>query len=78
VTFSSAEESASFVSMVFQANHTNRRIDKVLAWNGVLLDKILVSHPDKKFPAFYGRRQFITVFTRAHHSSLDIFILADT
>jgi hypothetical protein len=35
----------------------------------VLLEK-LSSQLVKKFPAFYGTRRFITVFTRAHHLSL--------
>jgi len=64
--------------MVFQVNHTNHRIVKVPSWSGVLLDKVLVSHLDKKFLAFYGRLQFITAFTRARHSSLDIIIMVDT
>jgi len=63
---------------VFQVNHTNRGSDKVPSLSGVLLDKILVLHLDKKFPAFYGKQKFITAFTRARHSSLDIIILADT
>jgi len=32
------------------------------------------SHTVKKFPAFYGARRFITVFTTAYHWSLSWFI----
>jgi hypothetical protein len=32
----------------------------------VLLEKITVSERVKNFPAFYGKRRFITVFTAAH------------
>jgi hypothetical protein len=39
-------------------------------WSRVLLEKLIVTHPVKKLPAFYGTRRFITVFTRAHHWSL--------
>jgi hypothetical protein len=31
---------------------------------------LVVTQIDKKFPAFYLSRNFITVFTRAHHYSL--------
>jgi len=36
----------------------------------VILEKPIVVQLDKKFPAFYVTRRFITVFTRAHHWSL--------
>ena len=39
-------------------------------WSRVLLDKLTGSQLDKKFPAFYGNRCFITAFTRARHLSL--------
>jgi hypothetical protein len=39
-------------------------------WSRVLLEKLIVAQPVKKFPAFYGIRRFITVFTRDHHWSL--------
>jgi hypothetical protein len=35
-----------------------------------LLEKLIVSQPVNKFPAFYGTRRFITAFTRARHLSL--------
>jgi hypothetical protein len=35
-----------------------------------LLEKLPVVQLLKKFPAFYGNRKFITVFTRALHWSL--------
>jgi hypothetical protein len=39
-------------------------------WSRVLLEKPTVIHLLKNFPAFYGNRRFITVFTRARNSSL--------
>jgi hypothetical protein len=36
----------------------------------VLPEKLPIVQPLKKFPAFYGTRKFITVFTRALHWSL--------
>jgi hypothetical protein len=38
--------------------------------NKVLVDKLTVTQLVKKFPAFYGTRRFITVFTTARHWSL--------
>jgi hypothetical protein len=35
-----------------------------------LLEKLPIVQPLKKFPAFYGTRRFIAVFTRALHWSL--------
>jgi hypothetical protein len=35
-----------------------------------LLEKLTIMQSFKKFPAFYGTRSFITVFTRALHRSL--------
>jgi hypothetical protein len=32
-------------------------------WSRVLLEKLTVTQLVKKFPAFYGTRKFITVFT---------------
>jgi len=34
-------------------------------WSRVLLEKLIVAQLVKKFPAFYGTRSFITVFTTA-------------
>jgi hypothetical protein len=39
-------------------------------WRKVLLEKLTVSQLVKTFPAFYGSREFITVFTTARHLSL--------
>jgi len=38
--------------------------------NRVFLEKLTVSRPVKKFPAFYGTRRFITAFTSVRHLSL--------
>jgi hypothetical protein len=40
------------------------------SWSWALLEKLPIVQPFKKFPAFYGTRRFITVFTRALHWSL--------
>ena len=34
-------------------------------WSRVILEKLIGSKLVKKFPAFYGTRRFITIFTRA-------------
>jgi hypothetical protein len=39
-------------------------------WSRVLLEKLTGSQLVKKFPAFYGTREFITAFTSARHLSL--------
>jgi hypothetical protein len=39
-------------------------------WSRVLMEKPRVIHLLKNFPAFYGTRSFITVFTRISHWSL--------
>jgi hypothetical protein len=38
----------------------------------VLLEKLLLSQPVKKFLIFYGTRRFITVFSKAHHQPLSL------
>jgi len=43
---------------------------KLTPWSIILLEKIIVTHPFKKFPALFGTWRFITVFTRVHHWSL--------
>jgi hypothetical protein len=42
-------------------------INKVTTWSRVLFEKPPILQLLKKFPAFYGTRRFITVFTRAFH-----------
>ena len=39
-------------------------------WSRVPLEKLIGSHPVKKFPAFHETRRFITAFTGAHRISL--------
>jgi hypothetical protein len=39
-------------------------------WSVVLLENLTGSQLVKKFPAFYGTRRFITVFTSSRHLSL--------
>jgi hypothetical protein len=36
-------------------------------WSRVLPEKLTAPQLLKKFPAFYGNRRFITVFTTARH-----------
>jgi hypothetical protein len=52
-------------------NKNNRRIVFLLLGNFLIselhkavIEKLIVIHLDKKFPAFYGTRSFITVFAR--------------
>jgi hypothetical protein len=40
------------------------------SWSWALLEKLPIVQLLKNFPAFYGTRRFITVFTRALHRSL--------
>jgi hypothetical protein len=40
------------------------------SWSWAHLEKLSIVQPLKNFPAFYGTRRFITVFTRALHWSL--------
>jgi hypothetical protein len=39
-------------------------------WSGVLPEKLIDPQLVNKFPAFYGNRKFIIVFTRARHLPL--------
>jgi hypothetical protein len=41
----------------------------LIPWN-IVLWKLTGYKPVKKFPAFYGTRRFITMFTKACHLSL--------
>ena len=45
-------------------------IPLLTAWSGVHLEKLTCSQLVKKFPAFYGTRTFITVFTSTRHLPL--------
>jgi hypothetical protein len=44
-------------------------LTKQTRWSTALLDKLVVLQLVKKFPAFYGTRRFITLFTTARHVS---------
>jgi hypothetical protein len=35
-------------------------------WNRALVEKLIVARLLRKFPAFYGIRRFITMFTKAY------------
>jgi len=41
-----------------------------IAWSRVFLEKLIDSQLVKKFPAFYGTRNFFTAFPSGHHLSL--------
>ena len=51
-------------------NNNNKVINQLALWRRILLEKLKIPKLVKKFPAFYGTRSFITVFTRAHQLSL--------
>jgi hypothetical protein len=40
------------------------------SWNRIYLEKLIVIKPVKKFFAFCGMQEFVTVFSRAHHWSV--------
>jgi len=42
----------------------------LIPWSRVLLEKLKIFQPGKKFPAFYGTIMFITAFTSARHLSV--------
>ena len=62
------ESSPQFPRDVFSQHFTFH--DYVTPCSTVLLEKLTVPQPAKKFPAFYGTRRFITTFTSARHLSL--------
>jgi len=47
-------------------------VEDMGSWGTVLLEELAVTQLVKKFPAFYGTSRFITVFTTAHHWSLNM------
>ena len=64
--------------MVFKQNWGNFTSEVVIIVNvsylltprSSVLEKLTGSAASQKFPAFYGTRKFITVFTSARHLSL--------
>jgi hypothetical protein len=60
------QETAARVSRKLKGIHAQSRSPR----SRVLLEKLTVTQLVKKFPAFYGTRRFITVFTRSSHWSL--------
>jgi hypothetical protein len=48
----------------------NSSVSSLTPWSRVLLEKLTGSQLITKFPAFYGTRMFITVFTSVRHVSL--------
>jgi hypothetical protein len=42
----------------------------LIPWSRDFVEKLIVTHVVKKFPAITETRRFITVFKRAHHQSL--------
>ena len=51
------------------------QVELLTPWSRVLLEKLTGLQLVKKFPAFYGTRRFITVFTIARHLYLSWAIL---
>jgi hypothetical protein len=49
---------------------------KLTAWSRVLLEKLTVSEPVKKFPAFHGKRKFVSAFRGACHRTNQVNALA--
>jgi hypothetical protein len=49
------------LTVLYMELKSNRSTDSMQ----VLLEKLIVAQPPKKFSAFYGTRRFITVFTKA-------------
>jgi len=52
------------------ANDVNLITYLLTSWSRVLLEKLTDYRLVKKFPAFYGTRRFIIIFTSACHLSL--------
>jgi hypothetical protein len=59
-----------FVSIIFLEIILKPVSDYLSQRTRVLLQKLTVTQPVKKFLAFYGTRRFITVFTTARQWSL--------
>jgi hypothetical protein len=57
-------------SSISRSLPSNRSHSLTHTWSWALLEKLPLVQPLKNFPAFYGTRRFITVFTRALHYSL--------
>ena len=73
-TGSHAQDTAAYHPSVF-LNGVHVSVTYVLTpWSRVLLKKLIVSQPVKKFPAFYGSRRFITVFYSVTLSQDDTFL----
>ena len=71
---STGKEPATF-RLLACLNQLRHRVPHLLTylltpWSRVLLEKLTDFQLIKKFPAFYGTRRFITVFTSARHLSL--------
>jgi hypothetical protein len=49
--------------------HCKDHFDLLTPWSRVILEKLTGSQLVKKFPAFYGTRRFITVYTEPDQSS---------
>jgi hypothetical protein len=64
----------SFVFLTWRTHYNHRLITKesmqITPWGRVLPEKLTVTQLLRNFPAFYGIRRFITVFTTARHWSL--------
>jgi hypothetical protein len=53
------------MTLAYMDDHrTGTLTNSITQWSRVPLHKLIVIQKVKKFPAFYGTRWFITVFTR--------------
>jgi hypothetical protein len=56
--------------LVWKRLWTCVKMNLLIPWSRVRLEKLTGSQIVKKFPTFYGTRRFITAFTNARHLSL--------
>jgi hypothetical protein len=59
-----------FMALCSVKKSTGTTLPLLIPWSTDLLEKLTVTQLVKTFPAFYGTRSFITVFTRVRHWSL--------
>jgi hypothetical protein len=57
------------ISHTVYVNNRCFKIHSITPWSRVLPEKLKCPELLKKFPAFYGTRRFITVYTRGRHLS---------
>jgi hypothetical protein len=58
------------IEIVMLTGDKVKKLSSLTSCSTVLLEKLTGSQLVKKFPAFYGKRRFITAFKSARHLSL--------